>query len=172
MPKQIRSSPSLTDIKFSCGLLGQAESSDCCKRLHLRGIAESKVFFPIEESRDFPESVSLIRLVSHQEYELHIRNFIGGVALKTTRQGKYGVGGVSMYDRNRSGYFMLLAMMAVVTIAAYAQTGQPTEVRVSPSAMKEVPYGETCTALPDIVAEGKAFFKGMGGATSVTGSAV
>ena len=37
-----------------------------------------------------------------------------------------------MYDRNCIGSFMLLAVMAVVTIAAYAQARQPTEDRPPP----------------------------------------
>jgi mono/diheme cytochrome c family protein len=63
---------------------------------------------------------------------------------------------------------MLLAVIAVVTIAAYAQARQPTEVRVPPSAMKEAlsyraPFGETRTAPSEIAAEGKALFEGKGG---------
>lgn len=72
-----------------------------------------------------------------------------------------------MHYRNISGYFMLPAMMAVVTIAACAPR-QPTEDRVPPSAMKEAlsfkaPFGEARTAPPEIVASGKALFEGKGG---------
>jgi mono/diheme cytochrome c family protein len=71
-----------------------------------------------------------------------------------------------MHYRNILGYFMLPAMMAVVTIAACAPR-QPNEDRVSLSAMKEAlsykaPFGDTRTAPPEIVAAGKALYEGKG----------
>ena len=74
-----------------------------------------------------------------------------------------------MHYRNLLGYFMLPAMMAVVTIAACAPR-QPTEDRVSPSAMKEAlsykaPFGDTRTAPPEIVTAGKALYEGKGRCT-------
>ena len=71
-----------------------------------------------------------------------------------------------MHYRNLLGFFMLPAMMAVVTIAAGAPR-EPTEDRVPPSAMKEAlsykaPFGETRTAPPEIVAAGKALYEGKG----------
>jgi mono/diheme cytochrome c family protein len=74
-----------------------------------------------------------------------------------------------MYYRNLLGFFMLAAMMAVVTIAAAAPR-QPTEDRVPPSAMNEAlsykaPFGETRTAPPEIVAAGKRLYEGKGGCT-------
>lgn len=73
-----------------------------------------------------------------------------------------------MHRRNRLGYFMFPAMMAVVTIIAACATRQPTEDRVpSPSAMEEAlsykaPFGEARTAPPEIVAAGKALYEGKG----------
>ena len=71
-----------------------------------------------------------------------------------------------MHYRNLLGFFMLLAMMAVVTIAAGAPR-EPTEDRVPPSGMKEAlsykaPFGEARTAPPEIVAAGKALYEGKG----------
>jgi mono/diheme cytochrome c family protein len=68
--------------------------------------------------------------------------------------------------RNLLGFFMLTAMMAVVSIAAGANR-EPTEDRVPPSAMKEAlsykaPFGETRTAQPEIIAAGKALYGGKG----------
>jgi len=73
-----------------------------------------------------------------------------------------------MHYRNLLGYFMLPAMMAVLTIAACTQPRHPTEDRVPPSAMKEAltykaPFGEARTAPPEIVAAGKALYEGKGG---------
>jgi mono/diheme cytochrome c family protein len=72
-----------------------------------------------------------------------------------------------MHYRNVLGFFMLPAMMAVVTIASGAPR-EPTEDRVPPSAMKEAlsykaPFGEARTATPEIVAAGKALYEGKGG---------
>ncbi len=72
-----------------------------------------------------------------------------------------------MHCRNRLGYFMLPAMMAVVTIAACAQRQPPTEDRVPASAREEAlsykaPFGDTRTAPPEIVAAGKALYEGKG----------
>jgi mono/diheme cytochrome c family protein len=76
--------------------------------------------------------------------------------------------GVSMYYRNLLGYFMLPAMMAVVSIAACAprQSIEDKE-RLPPSAMKEAlsykaPFGEARTAQPEIVEAGKALYEGKG----------
>ena len=76
--------------------------------------------------------------------------------------------GVSMYYRNLLGYFMLPAMMAVVSIAACAprQSIEDKE-RLPPSAMKEAlsykaPFGEARTAQPEIVAAGKALYECKG----------
>jgi cytochrome c len=72
-----------------------------------------------------------------------------------------------MVYRNRFGYFMLPALMAVVTIAACAQH-QPAEDPV-PSAVSTyealsdtAPFGDTWTAPPEIVAAGKALYEGKG----------
>lgn len=65
-------------------------------------------------------------------------------------------------------YFMLPAMMALITIAACAPL-QPTGARdVPPSAREETlgykaPFGDTHTAPPEIVAAGKALYEGKGG---------
>ena len=72
-----------------------------------------------------------------------------------------------MHCRNHLGYFMLPAMMAVVTIAACAQRQPPTEDRVPASAREEAlsykaPFGDTRTASPEIVAAGKALYEGKG----------
>jgi mono/diheme cytochrome c family protein len=73
-----------------------------------------------------------------------------------------------MRYRKLLGYFMLPAMMAVVTIAACAPR-QPTEARdIPPSAMKEAlsykaPFGEARTAPPEIIAAGKTLYEGKGG---------
>ena len=74
-----------------------------------------------------------------------------------------------MHYRNLLGYFMLPAMMAMVTIAAGAPR-EPTEDRVPPSAMNEAlsykaPFGETRTAPPEIVSAGKKLYEGKGGCT-------
>jgi mono/diheme cytochrome c family protein len=74
-----------------------------------------------------------------------------------------------MHYRNLLGFFILSAMMAVVSIAAGAHR-EPTEDRVPPSAMKEAlsykaPFGETRTASPEIVAAGKGLYEGKGGCT-------
>jgi mono/diheme cytochrome c family protein len=71
-----------------------------------------------------------------------------------------------MHYRNLLGFFMLPAMMAVVTIAAGAPR-EPTEDTVPASAMKEAlsykaPFGEARTAPPEIVAAGKALYEGKG----------
>ena len=71
-----------------------------------------------------------------------------------------------MHYRNILAYFMLPAMMTVVTIAACAPR-QPIDDRVPPSAMEEAlsykaPFGDTRTAPPEIVAAGKALFEGKG----------
>jgi len=73
-----------------------------------------------------------------------------------------------MHYRKFLGFFVLPAMMAMITIAACAQQRQATEDRVPPSAMKEAqsykaPFGEARTAPPEIVADGKALFGGKGG---------
>ena len=73
-----------------------------------------------------------------------------------------------MHYRNLLGFFMLPAMMAVVTITACTQPRPATEDRVPPSAMKEAlsykaPFGDTHTAPPEIVAAGKALYEGKGG---------
>ena len=70
-----RGSPSQIDIEYSCGFLGQAESTDCRKKLQLRGITESEAPSPIKEIRGLPESVFPIRPVNHREYELHTTFF-------------------------------------------------------------------------------------------------
>ena len=80
-----------------------------------------------------------------------------------------------MHYRNLLGYFMLPAMMAVVTIAACAQLRDPTADRVPPSAMKEAlsykaPFGDTRTAPPEIVAAGKALYEGKGRCSSCHGT--
>ncbi|MBI5315058.1 MAG: cytochrome c [Nitrospirae bacterium] len=72
-----------------------------------------------------------------------------------------------MHYRKLLGFFMLPAMMAVVTVAASAPR-EPAEDRVPSSAMKEAlsykaPFGEARTAPPEIVAAGKALFEGKGG---------
>ncbi len=72
-----------------------------------------------------------------------------------------------MHRRNLVGFFMLSAMLALVTIAAGAPR-DPTEHRVPPTAMKEAlsfkaPFGEARTAEPDIVAAGKKLYEGKGG---------
>ncbi|MBK5282262.1 MAG: c-type cytochrome [Nitrospiraceae bacterium] len=72
-----------------------------------------------------------------------------------------------MHCRNLVGFFMLSAMMALVTIAAGAPR-EPTEHRVPPSAMKEAlsykaPFGEARTAEPEIVAAGKKLYESKGG---------
>jgi mono/diheme cytochrome c family protein len=71
-----------------------------------------------------------------------------------------------MRYRNLLGFFMLPAIMAVVTIASGAPR-EPTEDRVPPSAMKEAlsykaPFGEARKAPPEIVAAGKALYEGKG----------
>jgi mono/diheme cytochrome c family protein len=71
-----------------------------------------------------------------------------------------------MHYRNLLGFFMLPAILAMVTIAAGAPR-EPTEDRVPPSAMKEAlsykaPFGEARTAPPEIVAAGKALYEGKG----------
>ncbi len=71
-----------------------------------------------------------------------------------------------MHYRNVLGFFVLPAMMAMVTIAAGAPL-HPTEDRVPPSAMKEAlsykaPFGEARTAPPEIVVAGKALYEGKG----------
>ena len=77
-----------------------------------------------------------------------------------------------MQDRKLLCYFMLPAMMAVVTIAACAPR-QPTGARdIPPSAMEEAlsykaPFGDTHTAPPEIVAAGKALYEGKGGVSSL-----
>ncbi len=73
-----------------------------------------------------------------------------------------------MSFRNLLGYFMLPAMMAVVTIAACAQLRHPSADRVPHTAMKEAlsykaPFGDTRTASPEIVTAGKALYEGKGG---------
>ena len=76
-------------------------------------------------------------------------------------------GRISMHCRNPLGYFMLPAIMALVTIAACAPR-QPTEQRdAPPSAMEEAlsykaPFGDARTAPPNIVAAGKALYEGKG----------
>ena len=72
-----------------------------------------------------------------------------------------------MHYRNLLGYFMLPAMMAVVTIAACAQSRHPSADRVPHTSMKEAlsykaPFGDTRTASPEIVAAGKALYEGKG----------
>ena len=76
--------------------------------------------------------------------------------------------------RNLVGYFMLPAMMAVVTIAAGAPR-EPNADLVPPSAMKEAlsykaPFGETRTAPPEIVAAGKKLYEGKGRCSACHGS--
>ncbi|MGA6828888.1 c-type cytochrome [Nitrospira sp. NS4] len=71
-----------------------------------------------------------------------------------------------MHYRTALGYFILPAMVAVVTVAACAPR-HPTEDRVPPSAMKEAlsykaPFGDARTAQPEIVAGGKALYEGKG----------
>ncbi len=72
-----------------------------------------------------------------------------------------------MQHQHHLSYFMLLAMMAVVTIVACAPR-QPTEARdIPPSAREEAlsykaPFGDTRTAPPEIVAAGKALYEGKG----------
>ena len=73
-----------------------------------------------------------------------------------------------MLYRNLVGFFMLPAMMAVVTIAAAAAPREPTEARdIPPSAREEArsykaPFGDTHTAPPEIVAAGKGLYEGKG----------
>jgi len=72
-----------------------------------------------------------------------------------------------MHYRSLISFFILPAMMAVVTVAAGAPR-EPTETRVPSSALKEAlsykaPFGEARTASPEIVAAGKALFEGKGG---------
>ncbi len=72
-----------------------------------------------------------------------------------------------MHYRNLVGYFMLPAMMAVVTLAACAPRQPTEEDQLPPSAMKEAlsykaPFGEARTAPPEIVAAGKALYEGKG----------
>ena len=72
-----------------------------------------------------------------------------------------------MYHRKLLGYFMLPAMMAVVTIAVAPRASLP-KPELPPSAMKEAlsykaPFGDTRTAPPEIVAAGKALYEGKGG---------
>jgi mono/diheme cytochrome c family protein len=74
-----------------------------------------------------------------------------------------------MHYRNILGYFMLPAMVAVVTIAACAPR-HPTVDRVPHTAMEEAlsykaPFGDTRTASPEIVAAGKALYEGKGNCT-------
>ena len=72
-----------------------------------------------------------------------------------------------MHYRKIIGYFVVPAMMAVVTIAACAPR-QPTGARdIPPSAMEEAlnykaPFGNTHTAPPEIVVAGKALYEGKG----------
>ena len=72
-----------------------------------------------------------------------------------------------MHYRNLLAHFMLPAIMAVVTIAACAPR-QSTEDRGIPPSSKEealsykAPFGDTRTAPPEIVAEGKALYQGKG----------
>lgn len=68
---------------------------------------------------------------------------------------------------NLLGYFMLPAIMAVVTTTAACAPRHPIVDRVPPSAMKEAlgyqaPFGEARTASPEIVAVGKALYEGKG----------
>ena len=72
-----------------------------------------------------------------------------------------------MHYRNRLGYFMLPAMMAVVTIAACAPRQPPDDPVPSASAKEEAfsykaPFGNTHTAPPKIVVAGKALYEGKG----------
>jgi len=73
-----------------------------------------------------------------------------------------------MHYRKLLGFFMLPAMMALITIAACAPR-QPSEARdIPPSAREEAlsykaPFGDTHTAPPEIVAAGKALYEGKGG---------
>jgi mono/diheme cytochrome c family protein len=72
-----------------------------------------------------------------------------------------------MHYRKLLGFFMLPAMLAVVSIAVGAPR-DPSEDRVPPSAMKEAlsykaPFGEARTAPPEIIAGGKALYEGKGG---------
>ena len=74
-----------------------------------------------------------------------------------------------MHYRNLLGYFIVPAMMAMVTIAAGAPR-EPTEDRVPPSAMNEAlsykaPFGETRTAPPEIISAGKKLYEGKGACT-------
>jgi mono/diheme cytochrome c family protein len=71
-----------------------------------------------------------------------------------------------MHYRNRFGYFMLPALMVIVTIAACVPR-QPFHDRVPSSALEEAlsntaPFGDTRTAPPEIVAAGKALYEGKG----------
>lgn len=71
-----------------------------------------------------------------------------------------------MHYRKLLGYFILPAMMAMVSIAVGAPR-ESSEVRVPPSAMKEAlsykaPFGDARTAPPEIIAAGKALFEGKG----------
>ena len=76
-----------------------------------------------------------------------------------------------MHYRKLLGYFMLPAMLAVVTIAVGAPR-EPSEDRVPSSAMKEAlsykaPFGEARTAPPEIVAAGKDALRRQGGVSSL-----
>ncbi len=71
-----------------------------------------------------------------------------------------------MYYRNLVGFFVIPAVMAVVTVAAGAPR-EPTEDRVPSSAMKEAlsykaPFGDARKAPSEIVAAGKALYDGKG----------
>jgi mono/diheme cytochrome c family protein len=86
---------------------------------------------------------------------------------ENTRQGSYGKGGGSMHYRKLLGFFILPAMLAVVTIADGAPR-EASEDRVPPSAMKEAlsykaPFGEARMAPSDIIAAGKVLYEGKGG---------
>jgi mono/diheme cytochrome c family protein len=72
-----------------------------------------------------------------------------------------------MHYRKLLGFFMLPAMLAVVSIAVGAPRDS-SEDRVPPSAMKEAlsykaPFGEARTAPAEIIAAGKALYEGKGG---------
>jgi mono/diheme cytochrome c family protein len=71
-----------------------------------------------------------------------------------------------MHYRKLLGFFMLPAMLAVVSIAVGAPR-EATEDRVPSSAMKEAlsykaPFGEARMAPPEIAAAGKALYEGKG----------
>lgn len=71
-----------------------------------------------------------------------------------------------MHYRKLLGFFMLPAMLAVVSIAVGAPR-ESSEDRVPSSAMKEAlsykaPFGEARTAPPEIVAAGKELYEGKG----------